>query len=232
MNTTIIFGTVLITWNLAACGAGGARPEASVPAAATEEVRADDTRTTDPRTDDTQTGDPQATTLAADLQFLREEEKLARDVYLTLFDKWRLMPHQNIASSEQTHTDRVKSTLLAFNLPDPVRDDSVGSFVNTQLAGLYTDLVAQGLQSEIASLTVGATIEDLDLRDLKQMKGRTQDPMVLSMYAALECGSRNHLRAFTTQLAMRGVTYQPQYLARADYDSILGGAHERCGRMY
>lgn len=217
MNPTTIIGTLLITWPLAACGIGNARSEASMPGSAIDEARLDAPPADDP--------------LAADLLFLREEEKLARDVYLTLFEKWRLMPHQNIASSEQTHTDRVKGTLLAFNLADPVQDDAVGVFVNPQLARLYADLVAQGLQSELASLTVGATIEDLDIRDLNQMKGRTQDPAVLSMYAALECGSRNHLRAFTTQLSMRGVTYQPQYLARAEYDAILAGAHERCGRM-
>ena len=218
MNPTALLCTLLITWPLAACGIGSARPEASIPGAVVDEAQIEAPAADDP--------------LAADLLFLREEEKLARDVYLTLFEKWRLMPHQNIASSEQTHTDRVKSTLRAFNLPDPVRDDNVGSFVNTQLAGLYTDLVALGLRSEIDSLTVGATIEDLDIRDINQMKSRTQDPSVLSMYAALECGSRNHLRAFTSQLSMRGVTYQPQYLARAEYDAILAGTHERCGRLY
>lgn len=222
MNTSIILGSVLISAHLTACGVGGARPEASAPAAVTEEVQADAPPA----------GDPQSTTLAADLQFLREEEKLARDVYLILFDKWHLVPHGNISASEQTHMDRVRSTLWAFSVPDPVQDDAIGAFVNTQLAGLYRDLVALGLSSDVSSLTVGATIEDLDLRDLKQMKSRTQDPMVLSMYAALECGSRNHLRAFTSQLAMRGVIYQPQYLAQAEYDAVLGGAHERCGRKY
>jgi hypothetical protein len=168
--------------------------------------------------------------LAADLQFLREEEKLARDVYLTLYERWRLMPHANIASSEQTHMDRAKAALADFGLADPVRDDSVGAFVNGQLRQLYVDLVARGEQTEVASLQVGATIEDLDLRDIAVMKRRTADAGVLAMYEALQCGSRNHLRAFTSQLAMRGASYAPQYLTQAEYDAILGGARERCGR--
>lgn len=206
MNPTALFGAVILTWHLAACDTESHPPDAP-------------TTTVD-----------SGASLADDLQFLREEEKLARDVYLILFEKWRLMLHQNIAASEQTHADQVQSMLVAFNLPDPVQDDSVGMFVNTQLATLYTDLTALGVQSEVASLAVGATIEDLDIRDIEQMKTRTQDSNVLSMYAALQCGSRNHLRAFTSQLTMRGVAYSPQYISQAEYDAILAGAHERCSR--
>lgn len=231
MNPTALLGTVLITLNLAACGTQGPPPEASTQAEMANGPRADAPQTNGPQADAPRADAPVADDpLAADLLFLREEEKLARDVYRTLFEKWRLMPHQNIASSEQTHTDRVRSTLAVFNLADPVADDSVGVFVNVQLAALYTDLVNKGLSSEIGSLEVGATIEDLDIRDLNQMINRTQDPSVLAMYDALQCGSRNHLRAFTSQLSMRGVTYQPQFLDRAEYDAILAGSHERCGR--
>ena len=38
---------------------------------------------------------------------MREEEKLARDVYLTLYDIWGTPAFNNIASSEQTHMDAV-----------------------------------------------------------------------------------------------------------------------------
>ena len=214
MKTTTILGAVLITSQLAACGRPDQRTDSPIPnaegnAEADTEAEAD---------------------VYDDLRFLREEEKLARDVYLTLFEKWQLMPHRNIAESEQMHTDQVKSLLLARGIPDPVEDDTVGSFVNPQLGALFTDLTEQGVLSEVASLTVGAIIEDLDIRDLAQMIDRTRDATVLSVYSALKCGSRNHLRAFTSQLTMRGATYAPQYLDQAEYDAILAGAHERCGR--
>lgn len=166
------------------------------------------TETSTPSPDPGATGTV-AASLSEDLQFLREEEKLARDVYLTLYDQWQLMPHKNIASSEQTHTDRVKAMLTSLTVADPVADDTVGAFVNAELGKLYTDLVATGKQSEVASLEVGATIEDLDIRDIEQMKGRTTDANVLAMYESLQCGSRNHLRAYTSQLTTRGVTYTP-----------------------
>ena len=52
------------------------------------------------------------------------------------------------------------------------------------------------------------------------------------MYGALECGSRNHLRAFTGQLAGLGVTYTPKYLDATTYQAILASAHERCGQQF
>ena len=168
--------------------------------------------------------------LVADLQFLREEEKLARDTYVTLYARWQLMPHQRISSSEQAHMDSVANVLVSLSIADPVVDDTVGAFVNPQLAALYTQLVTTGDASEIAALEVGATIEDLDLRDIAEMSTRATEPGVLAMYATLACGSRNHLRAFTSQLAMRGTSYTPQYLTREVYDAVLAGPHESCGQ--
>ena len=61
------------------------------------------------------------TTETSHLTFMREEEKLARDVYLTLSD---LYPDQRVFSqiatrAEQTHTDTMRDKLDQFNLPDP-----------------------------------------------------------------------------------------------------------------
>ncbi len=167
---------------------------------------------------------------AADLQYLREEEKLARDVYLTLSRRWGLPQHANIASAEQTHMDRAKATLDGLGIADPVRDDTVGVFVNGQLAELYRALVAQGQETEAASLVVGAAIEELDLWDIGQMRTRTTEPAALGLYDALACGSRNHLRSFVPQLTARQASYTPQHLTQDEYAAILAGAHEQCGR--
>jgi hypothetical protein len=168
--------------------------------------------------------------VAQDLQFVREEEKLARDVYLKLYDRWQLMQHKNIATSEQTHMDRVADTLAAFNVEDPVQSGAaIGAFKNATLGKLYTDLTTAGNESEVAALRVGVTIEDLDIRDIEAMTDRTDNIAILSMYSALQCGSRNHLRAFTSQLALRGETYTPQYLGATDFDAILAAPKEKCG---
>ena len=102
--------------------------------------------------------------VAADLAFLREEEKLARDVYLELESVWGSMIFQNISQAEQQHMDQVAIRLAALGLPDPMTDNTLGVFNNQVLADLYAELVSQGKLSETEALVVGATIEDLDIQ--------------------------------------------------------------------
>ncbi len=166
-----------------------------------------------------------------DVRFLREEEKLARDVYITLHKRWKLQIFENISQSEQRHMDRMKTLVIRYGLTDPVRDDTVGVFTNKELAKLYKDLVARGSKSEVEALLVGATIEDLDIRDIRRMKKNTADADAQDAFAKLECGSRNHMRAFSRQLEARGVTYKVKYLSQGEVKQILEGAHERCGQV-
>ncbi|MBZ0266990.1 DUF2202 domain-containing protein [bacterium] len=174
-------------------------------------------------------GAPIDEAVVADLLFAREEEKLARDVYLTLLDATGFVIFANISEAEQRHMDAVLGRLNARDIPDPIVDDAVGVFVNPVLAQLYTDLVGIGLQSPLAALTVGATIEDLDLNDLAGMTDRTTARDILRVYEALTCGSRNHMRAFVSQLQAMGASYEAQYITAAELEAILASSHERCG---
>jgi len=174
-------------------------------------------------------GQPIDEAVVADLLFAREEEKLARDVYLTLLDAYGLAIFDNIAEAEQRHMDAVLGRLDARDIPDPVVDDAVGAFVNPVLAQLYTDLVGMGLQSSLAALTVGATIEDLDLNDLAGMIDRTTARDILRVYESLSCGSRNHMRAFVGSLQAMGASYEAQYITAVELEEILASTHERCG---
>ncbi|MEZ4664795.1 MAG: DUF2202 domain-containing protein [Caldilineaceae bacterium] len=165
------------------------------------------------------------------LIFMREEEKLAHDVYVTLGAQWDLPIFNNISASETTHTDAVKTLLDRYGLDDPAVGKDVGVFENATLQALYTDLVAQGSQSLTAALIVGATIEDLDIVDLQTRIAQTERPDIQLVYENLMKGSRNHLRAFTSTLSRQtGEAYQPQYLDQAAYDAIINSEVERGGR--
>lgn len=69
----------------------------------------------------------------AGLVLMREEEKLARDVYNTLGEKWGINIFTNIAKSEQTHTDAIKVLLDRYEIEDPIKDDSAGIFTSSEL---------------------------------------------------------------------------------------------------
>ncbi len=140
-------------------------------------------------------------TLSADesaaLLFMREEEKLAHDVYVTLYEQWGLRVFSNIAASEQKHTDAVAALLDAYGLEDPTIGHGVGEFTNPALQALYDDLVAQGSISAAEALKVGVAIEELDIADLEQRIAETDNPDIQLLYSNLLAGSKNHLRAFS-----------------------------------
>jgi hypothetical protein len=162
---------------------------------------------------------------AAGLTKMREEELLAHDAYTALGAVWDVRAFDNIATSEQTHTEAVLALLDRHALPDPAADHIAGEFSDPTLQALYTDLVARGAASVVDALTVGATIEDLDIADLQSLATETAD--VALVYENLERGSRNHMRAFTRQLTQRDATYSPAYISPAEYDAIVSSGTER-----
>jgi hypothetical protein len=160
---------------------------------------------------------------AEGLLFMREEEKLARDVYLTLYDQWHINIFQNIAASEQTHTDTVKTLLDRYGLEDPMINDKIGVFNNADLQALYDQLAAQGSQSLSEALNVGAAIEEIDILDLEKYIAQTENSDIQRVYESLLKGSRNHLRAFVNTMENQiGARYQPQYLSHDAYQAIVG----------
>jgi len=165
------------------------------------------------------------------LLYMREEEKLARDVYLTLYQKWGLPVFRNIARSEQRHMDIMGALIKKYELEDPVTD-KIGVFKNPHLQGLYNKLVAQGEKSVIEALKVGTAIEELDIEDLKRAIAETDNEDLKVAYANLMKGSRNHLRAFTRLLRRWGYQYTPQYLSAEEYEGIISTPMERGFRPY
>lgn len=162
---------------------------------------------------------------------MREEEKLAHDVYVSLGEKWGVRIFSNIASSEQTHTEAVKALLDKYGITDPAAGKREGEFTSSQMQKLYTDLVAKGTVSRVDALMVGATIEDLDIHDLDVLKASTTKEDILLVYNNLQKGSRNHTRAFVKNLQMNGSTYAPQFISQADFDAILNSPQERGPQM-
>jgi hypothetical protein len=136
---------------------------------------------------------------AAKLLFIREEEKLAMDVYQALYEKWRLSIFSNIAASEKRHFEAVGTLIARYDLADPAKE-AAGEFTNSDLQTLYTDLVGRGMLSLIDALEVGIEIEEMDMQDLQDAISTTDNRDVLMVYGNLFDGSSNHLAAFSSHL--------------------------------
>ena len=164
------------------------------------------------------------------LVFMREEEKLARDVYLTFYDVWGTAVFDNMAGGEQTHMDAILTLLDRYKVDDPAAGQSVGEFTNPDLQVLYDQLAVQGSQSLEDALRVGAAIEEIDILDLREYLAQTDSADIQQVYQSLMRGSENHLRAFVSVLEAQGTTYQPQFLSQEAYDAIASAPAGNGGR--
>ena len=68
--------------------------------------------------------------------FIREEEKIARDVYRVLYKKWGNPIFANIEESEQAHMDAMANVLAFYGIDDPVTNDETGEFTNEGIPAL------------------------------------------------------------------------------------------------
>ena len=162
----------------------------------------------------------------AALLFMLEEEKLARDTYKFLNEYWGIVQFGNIMQSEQSHMDAVETLLVAYDIEYEILEDGV--FENEDLQTWYDTFVQDGIVDELAALTVGATIEDLDIVDLEEQIQAPSNTDIADVFSSLQCGSRNHLRSFVQSIENLGETYTPQFLSQAEYETILEGSHEQC----
>ncbi len=154
------------------------------------------------------------------LAFMREEEKLARDVYNTLYGQWNTQIFTNIAASEQKHMDKVKVFLDGYQLPDSASSE-VGQFNNIILQNLYDDLLAKGSQSKLEAFKVGAMVEEVDIFDLENAIAETDNDELKAMYTQLMLASHNHLRAFSRQIINIEGEYVAQYMSNEAVSTIL-----------
>ncbi len=162
----------------------------------------------------------------AALLFMLEEEKLARDTYKFLNEYWGMVQFENIMQSEQSHMDAVETLLNAYDIEYEILGEGV--FENEDLQAWYDKFVEDGVVDEVAALTVGATIEDLDIVDLEEQIQATSNTDIAEVFSSLQCGSRNHLRSFVQSIETLGETYTPQFLTQEEFDAILEGSHEQC----
>lgn len=169
---------------------------------------------------------------AEHMEFMREEEKVARDTYLVLYEAWTLTVFTNISASEQSHMDAMLKLLNKYDLEDPAAGNGIGEFSDPYLQSLYDGLVAKGELSDLDALQVGGIIEETDMHDILDAIEHTDNADIVAVYENLLCGSRNHLRSFARNIeAMTGEPYEAltDALPQEEVDAIVNSPMENCG---
>ena len=143
-------------------------------------------------------GSAPATSTESSLLYLIEEEKLAHDVYMKMYEKYGANVFGNILQSEATHQDNVLGLMQARSIADP-RSTEIGVFKNSELQKLYDQLIAQGNQNVNEAYKVGVVIEEKDIADINTQLSTASDSDIITTLESLRRGSENHLRAFNRQ---------------------------------
>lgn len=154
------------------------------------------------------------------LMLMREEEKMAHDVYSSFYDKFGLRVFANIANSESKHMEAVLWLINSYKLTDPASNE-LGVFENADIQNLYNKFMAEGV-NEVEALKIGAFIEEYDIADLEKLISETGNMYIVRVYTNLLNGSKNHLRAFVKNLSSGNVVYQPSVLSQTEYAEIIG----------
>jgi hypothetical protein len=136
--------------------------------------------------------------------YMREEEKLARDVYLVLSEIWDCPVFLNISNAEQRHMDAVGLLITKYELQDPVGADVLGVFENEDLAAMYDQLTTDGAASLSEALKVGKLIEETDIDDLNAALAEVTAGDVEWVFENLLSGSIRHLSTFERLIANGG----------------------------
>ena len=164
----------------------------------------------------------------ATLLAMRVEEKLAHDVYATLYDLWNMPIFLNISQSESRHTASIAKLLSAYNITDPVDDSQIGVFEDPEIQKLFTDLIAQGSVSLADAYVVGATIEEMDIIDLEEALAETDNADLERVYSNLKNGSIHHLSAFSRAIENQtGTDYIPRLMTTEEYSQLTSSRGNR-----
>jgi len=161
---------------------------------------------------------------------MKDEEKLARDVYSVLYQKWGSQIFSNITAAESNHLNAIVLLLTNYDATDTSLGEA-GVFTDTEVQKLYNELIANATLSIEAAYKTGALIEEMDIKDLNAALSGTTNENIIMVFDNLLKGSRNHLRAFNLQLTTLGVMYLPVFISQADYDQIVTSAMEK-GKQY
>ena len=191
----------------------------------------------------------------AHLIFMRSEEKLARDVYLTLGEMYPKQPVFNTIAtlSEQRHTDTMRDLLIKFRIDDPEPNADEPGYIGVfespyfdfYFMGKFDFLIGKAADL-LSALKVGALIEELDMEDINfcndtiyevfQLDGGTPCGLTATDVRALEntlenllAGSENHLCAFISQIGpIAPACYESHYLTQHEVWDII---NEQCSEF-
>lgn len=159
---------------------------------------------------------------ANEIEFLfavREEEKLARDVYAKFYEFFEARPFAIIGKAEENHIAAVERLFYFYSIEYP-KVGEAGVFENSERQAYYNELIAKG-DSVLGAYKAAAYLEERDIADYKAVLNDITNPNIKMVIEHLYRGSINHFKAMLRQIDALGSSYENSFLTQEEYDSII-----------
>jgi hypothetical protein len=162
----------------------------------------------------------------ADLLYLSEEEKMARDICAVFWEKHDIVLFETVMNTEQRHMDMIRNAKARHGIKKVADRSKAGVYTNQKLQDIYTEMTDKHDTTFHKALLNSALITEtaiLGLRDaISELNGN--QPKLAKVYDTLLDDSENHLRIFAGVLAtLDDADYEAQHedMDQGDVDDIL-----------
>ncbi|MDD3034385.1 MAG: DUF2202 domain-containing protein [Bacteroidales bacterium] len=176
--------------------------------------------------------DSTADLTASEIEYIyavREDEKLAGDLYSAFFEMYKIKTFENIAKAEINHMKATERLLEYYGITYPVAGDK-GKFENPVRQALYDSLLQKG-STALEAFKVMAQYEEYNIVQYKADLAVITNENLKIVIENLEKGSENHFKATIRQITALGGTYSAQVMTQEEYSAIIATGFEQ-GKRY
>jgi len=176
--------------------------------------------------------DSTADLTADEIEFVyavREDEKVARDLYTLFFEKYSLKVFSTIAKSESNHMRAVEILLDYYEIDFPI-PGAYGVFEDSARQTIYDSLVIKG-STALEGFRVMAQMEEECVISYRNVLADITNSNIKIVIENLGKASENHFKAAIRQVTALGGTYSPKYMTQEEYNAIIAKGFEQ-GKRY
>lgn len=160
---------------------------------------------------------------ADEIEFLyamREDEKLARDLYAYFWTRYPTAPQiQRISKAEESHIAAIETVLDYYEISYPAMS-APGVFEDSTRQALYDELALKS-ETMLEAFQTMAFVEDRDLFAYKMVQSQITNANLSLLIENMIKASTNHLKAAIRQIFVRDGSYTSIYLSAEEYDAII-----------
>ena len=176
--------------------------------------------------------DSTADLTADEIEFIyavREDEKVARDLYFSFFGTFGLKPFENIGKAEDNHIKATEKLFDYYEIDYPALSEN-GKFENAIRQKLYDSLLLKGTP-ELEAFKVMALLEETNIAEYGEVLKTIVNPNIKIVIENLAKASVNHFKAAIRQITALGGTYAPSLMTQEQYRAVIAVGFEQ-GKRY